>query len=173
MKQDIVLPGIKHNHQIRLQRIPLRDLVLKALNLLVQTIYNLHLAMRKDLISIGNRARNPFLKEVATLCEFRGFHDRGGVAVARADEEDQAPVVGDAFDDLGGAPEVCGGDFEGDDVDAGTHAVDVALVHGVPEGRCMAQVALGSQQQFEGNVFWARRVDEDLVRFVVPRDVGA
>lgn len=92
--------------------------------------------------------------------------------VARADEEDQAPVVGDAFYDFGGAAEVRGCGFQTDDMDPGAHAVDIALVHGVPETGCVAEVGLRGHQELEGYIFGFWGVDEHVVRFVVWRDDG-
>ena len=51
-------------------------------------------------------------------------------------------MVGDAFYYFCGAPEVGGCYFEGDDVDSCSYAVDVTLVHGVPETGGVSQVAL-------------------------------
>lgn len=54
------------------------------------------------------------------------------LAFAGADEEDEAASLGDAGDDPTGTAEVSSGDVEGDDVDAGADAEDVARVHRVP-----------------------------------------
>ena len=94
---------------------------------------------------------------MAPLGQFRGFDDGGCVARPCPDEEDEAPVVRDAFDDFCSTSEVGGGYFEADDVDAGSHPVDVALVHGVPETGCVAEMALGCEQELECYIFGAWR----------------
>lgn len=62
------------------------------------------------------------------------------------------------------------------DMHALPHTENIALVHGIPETRCMAQMGLRRHEQFESHIFgfWGR--DEHVVGFVVwldtPADVG-
>ena len=65
---------------------------------------------------------------------------------AGSNKKDEAAALGDARDDAAGAAEVSGGDVQGDDVDAGADAEDVAGVGGVPEGGAVAEVGLGGEE---------------------------
>lgn len=116
---------------------------------------------------VGDAARGPPIEQVAGAGHGGGVHDRSVLALAGADEKDEAAALGDAGDDAAGAAEVGGGDVEGDDVDAGADAEDIAAVHGVPEGCGMAEVGLGGEEEGEGDLGGGGRGAHERVRFVV------
>lgn len=70
---------------------------------------------------------------MASARQLPRLDDAAVLALAGADEEDDTAAFGDGADDLACAAEVGGGDVEGDDVDAGADAEDVAAVCWVPQ----------------------------------------
>lgn len=117
-------------------------------------------------MAVGDRPRRPALEQVAPAGQPRGVDDAPVLPLPRADEEDHAGALGDAADDAACAAEMRGGDVEGDDVDAGADAEDVAGVGRVPEGGGVAEVGLGGEEELERDVGWGRRVGEDGGRLV-------
>lgn len=87
---------------------------------------------------------------MAPAGQLRCIDDAEILAFAGADEEDEAAAFGDAGDDAAGAAEVGGCYVEGDDVDAGADAEDVAAVERVPEGGGVTEVGLGGEEEREG-----------------------
>lgn len=83
---------------------------------------------------------------MASARQLAGLDDAAVLALASADEEDDAAAFGDGADDLAGAAEVGSGDVEGDDVDPRADAEDVAAVGRVPEGGAVAQVGLRGEE---------------------------
>lgn len=57
--------------------------------------------------------------------------------------------------------------FKSDDVDSVAHAEDPALVTRVPETGCVAEVAAGGHEEFEGHVFGGGGVGELFMRLVM------
>lgn len=75
---------------------------------------------------VGDAPRGPPLEQMTPPRHLRGFDHASMLALPRAHKEDEAAALGDAGDDAAGAAEVRGGDVEGDDMDAGADAKDVA-----------------------------------------------
>jgi hypothetical protein len=68
MQQNIILQRIHHNHQIRLQRLPLRNLLIKTRDNFVVFTHCLNLTIPKDLVSIRDTPWCPALKEMTSFC---------------------------------------------------------------------------------------------------------
>lgn len=173
MQQDVVLQRVQTHHQIRLHNRPIEQLPLIPRDLLVQRIDHLHPAPPEDLVAVGDRPGRPALEQVAPAGQPRGVDDAPVLPLPRAGEEDHAGALGDAADDAACAAEVGGGDVEGDDVDAGADAEDVAGVSRVPEGGGVAEVRLGGEEELERNVGGGRRVGEEGGRLVGGGDACA
>lgn len=118
-------------------------------------------------MAVGDAARRPPLEEMASAGQLGGIHDGAVLALAGADEEDETAAFGDAGDDAAGAAEVGGGDVEGDDVDTGADAEDVAAVERVPERGGVAEVGLGGEEEGEGDFGGGRRVVKKGMGLVV------
>lgn len=114
--------------------------------------------MSQNLLAIRQAAGDPALEDVAALGTFGSVDDDASLALARADEEDQAAVLGYFADDFGGAPEVGCGHVQGDDVYTLADAEDVFCVCWVPEGGGVAEVGLRGEEEVEGYVFDTGRV---------------
>ena len=110
---------------------------------------------------------------MASARQFCGIDDTTVLAFAGADEEDQATAFGDAGDDAAGAPEVGGCYVEGNDVDAGADAEDVAAVERVPEGGGVAEVGLRGEEKREGDFGRLWRMGEEGVGGVMGCQGGA
>lgn len=88
MQQNVILQRIQTHHQIRLQRLPLRNPIIEPLEWLIKHIHRSNAALRKNLIAVRDGPRYPLLEEMAPLRHLRGVDDGGPLSGSCADEED-------------------------------------------------------------------------------------
>ena len=122
---------------------------------------------------VRDTTRRPSFEEMTSPCQLRRIHHAAILTFAVPDKEDEPAALCDAGDDAAGAAEVCGGDVEGDDVDARADTEDVAAVERVPEGCGVAEVRLGGEEEREGDFGWRRRVGEEGMRGVMGSKRGS
>lgn len=156
VQQHVVLEGIQTHDQIGHEGPAVVKVAIEALDRLVVLIHHLDGHAGKDKVGVRDAAGRPLSEEIAGTRHFRGLGDDLGLARPRADEQDQAPAVGDLLDYAGSSPQVSGGLLEGDDVDALAYAVDVARIGWVPQRGVVAHVSLGGEKQLERDILGAR-----------------
>lgn len=168
VQADVILERVQANHQIRLQRPVIRELLIHQpqVDVVVQLVHGPHAAAAQDLVPVRDRPGDPARKQVASLGHPRGVDDAACLSSARADEQDQPAVVRDALDDLGRAPQVGRRGLERDDVQALPDAVDVALVGGIPQTCGVPDVRLRGHKQLERDVSRRGRLRDELARFI-------
>jgi len=167
MQQHVILQRIHAHDKIRPQHRSIEQLLFEPRDFLVQLVEDLGLAPPEDLLAVGDAARNPALEQVVSLCEFGGARDGAVFAVARADEQHHAAASAYFLDYFCGAPEMRGGHFERDDVDALPYSVDVARVGGVPQRSDVALVGFGCEEELEGDIGGRGGVVEEGVGLVM------
>ena len=146
MQQNVILQRIQTHHQIRLQRLPLRNLIIIPLKRLIEHIHRSNPTLRKDLIAVRDGARYPLLEQMAPLRHLRSVDDGWTLSRPCPYEEDQSAVIGNTFYDFSCTPEMCGCSLERDDMHALPDAKNISLIHRIPETRSMAQMRLASHQ---------------------------
>ena len=78
--------------------------------LLIKRVNDLPFAVSEDLLAVRQGTRDPSLIDVVALRELRGTNNNALLAGPCTGEENQAAVVGDLLDDVGGAAQVRGCD---------------------------------------------------------------
>ena len=173
VEQDIVFQWVQAHDKIRAKGGPVVELLVKALDLLIQLVDDLCLAPAEDLLAVCDATRDPALEQMIALGQLGGPGNGPVLAITGSHKQYHASPAGDFLDNLCGSTQMGGGDFKRDDVDALPDAVYVAGICGVPERRDMTLMGFGGEQQLEGDVGRRGRVVEQRVWAVVRGNVGS
>jgi len=152
MQHDPIFQRIKTHHQIWLQRRPIPQIFIIAREFAIELIHHLGPTFTKDLMPVGNTARRPLLEKMKSARHLRSLDHASILSRSCAYEQYQSSSFSDAGDDSTGATQMGGCYVKGYDVDALADTEDVARVHGIPVRGFVAEVGLGGEQEFEGDV---------------------
>lgn len=166
VKHDFIFQRIEADNKIGLPDWLRCQLFVKAWNLIVIVIHHLHLAVTKNLLAVGQTSRCPSLEDVISLCELRSIDNASFLTVSCANKQDQTSALGNLFNNLARTSQISSGHIQRDDVNTVSHTEDVFSISGIPQGSSVAEVRLGSEKEFEGDVGGFRGVGDHGVRFV-------
>lgn len=170
MKHGIVLTRVQAHNEVWSDGPAIPNMLLEPCQCPILLIHNPYLPAGKNDVLIGDGTRRPFLVQVASTGKLGHAHNNGHVSLAISDEKNKTTVVSNRLDYTGGTAEVGGGRLEADDVNAGTLAIDVAGIGGVPLRDVVAHVRLCGHEVLECDI--VGRVLQDFVGEVAKVEPG-